>query len=104
MRTGRDQREHGGAVWRGDGYPTVAGLQAGVNDQVEAELINVEAQAAVEIVNENADGVNAEEGINAEALRWQRKARRPHPREVQGEQKAAVTLRAAMRCAVPHTD
>jgi len=68
MRTRRDQREHGGAVWRGDGYPTVAGLQAGVHDQVEAELINVEAQAAVEIVYENADGVNAEEGFRASWL------------------------------------
>ena len=40
--------------------------------------------------------------ISAEALRSQRNAKRPHPREVQGEQKAAVT--DGPRCAEPHTD
>jgi len=45
----RDKREVRGAVGRGDGYETAAGLNAGVKDQLEAELIEVEAQAFFEI-------------------------------------------------------
>jgi hypothetical protein len=39
--------------------------------------------------------VEGKKRINAEALRSQRKAKRPHPREVQGEQKESVLLQAA---------
>ncbi|HMH80855.1 MAG TPA: hypothetical protein VK514_11565 [Candidatus Acidoferrum sp.] len=37
--------------------------------------------------------VEGKKRINAERCRSQRKAQPPHPREVQGEQKAAVTDR-----------
>src|SRR5229473_3913363 len=56
----RDESEVRGAVGRGDGYETTVGLNAGVKDQLEAELIEVEAQAVVEIANVNRNGLKTQ--------------------------------------------
>src|SRR5713226_3388580 len=48
------------AVRRGDGYPAAARLIARVKDQLETELIDVEAQAAVQIAHEDRDGLEAQ--------------------------------------------
>src|SRR3989442_8907598 len=53
------------AVGRGDGYKTTTGLNAGVKDQLEAELIEVEAQAVVEIANVNRNRLEAQVGVLA---------------------------------------
>src|SRR5260370_38576989 len=56
----RDEGEVRGAVRRGDGYETAAGLNAGVKNQLEAELIEVKAQAAVEVANVDRDRLKAQ--------------------------------------------
>src|SRR5713101_721258 len=56
----RDEGEVRGAVGRGDGYPATIGLNASVKDQLEAELIEVKAQAAVEIANVDRDRLKAQ--------------------------------------------
>src|SRR5713101_2968849 len=56
----RDDGEVRGAVGRGKGYPATTGLNAGVKDQLEAELIEVKAQAAVEIANVDRDRLEAQ--------------------------------------------
>src|SRR5713226_9293374 len=61
----RDEREVRGAVGRGDGYKTTAGLTAGVKDQLEAELVEVKVQAVVEIANVNRNRLKAQVGIPA---------------------------------------
>src|SRR5258708_34727798 len=55
----RDEGEVGGAVGRGDGYKTAAGLNAGVKNQLEAELFEGEAQAEVKIANVNDNRLEA---------------------------------------------
>jgi hypothetical protein len=40
-------------------------LKADIEGQVEAELIQVEVQAAVQIANKDVDGVDAEVGVLA---------------------------------------
>ena len=57
-----DEGEDGGAVGRGDGDPALAGLEAGVDDEPEAELVEVEVEAPVEVVHEDPHGMDAEEG------------------------------------------
>lgn len=59
---GSDERKHCGAVGRSYGDQTFAGLEAHVVGQVEAQLIEVEAQAAVEIADEDLGGMDAEVG------------------------------------------
>ena len=59
---GGDEGEGGGAVGRGNRDPALAGLQAGVDDEPEAELVDVEAEAPVEVAHEDAHRVDAEEG------------------------------------------
>ena len=61
---GSDEGKDRGAVRRRDGNPTLAGLQPSVNDEVEAELVQIEAEAAIEVANVDANGVDAEEGID----------------------------------------
>src|SRR5260370_422503 len=56
----RDESEVRGTVGRGDGYPATTGLNAGIKDQLEAELIEVKAQAAVEIANVDRDRLEAQ--------------------------------------------
>ena len=57
---GSDEGENGGAVGRGDGDEAVAGLKLGVVGEVETELIEVKAETAIEIANEDVDAVDAE--------------------------------------------
>jgi len=57
---GRDKREDGLAVRRGYGDEAFAGLQFGVVSEVEAELVDVEAEAAVLVADVDVDGVDAE--------------------------------------------
>ena len=65
---GGDEGEDGGAVGRGDRDPALAGLQAGVDDEPEAELVEVEAEAPVEVAHEDAHRVDAEESSGE--TRW----------------------------------
>ena len=60
---GRDQPKHRGAVRRGNRDQAVTGLKAGVQGQIESELIPVELQAAILIFDKNVDCVNAEVGV-----------------------------------------
>jgi hypothetical protein len=60
---GRDEREYGGAVRRRYGYPSFTGLEAGIIDQTESELVEVEPQASILISNENLDGVKTKVGF-----------------------------------------
>jgi hypothetical protein len=62
---GGDEREIGGAVGGRNGGPSAAGLNPGVEDQLKAEAVDVEVEAAVEIVDVNADGLQAEVGVDA---------------------------------------
>src|SRR5438132_5490655 len=61
---GSDEGQYGGAVRRRNSNPTLAGLQTSVNNEVEAELVKVEAEAAIDVANVDANGVDAEEGID----------------------------------------
>ena len=61
----RDEREVRGAVGRSDGYETAAGLNAGVKDQLETELIEVKAKAAVEIADVDRNRLEAQVGVLA---------------------------------------
>src|SRR5437879_13651596 len=49
----RDERKVRRAIGRSDGYEATIGLNAGVKNQLEAELIDVEIQAEIEVANEN---------------------------------------------------
>ena len=57
---GRDQRQQGAAVGRGDRHPAVAGLKLRIEGQIEAELIPVESQALLLVSNVDIDRVNAQ--------------------------------------------
>jgi hypothetical protein len=57
-----DEGENGLAVGRSDGDEAVAGLEFGVVGEVEAELVDVEAEAAVLVADVDIDGVDAEVG------------------------------------------
>jgi hypothetical protein len=56
----RDKREDRSAVRRRDGYPAFAGLETGVIDQTESELIEVEPQTSILITNKDFNRVKAE--------------------------------------------
>ncbi len=56
---GSDEREDGLTVGRGDGDEAFAGLEFGVVGEVEAELVHVEAEAAVLVADVDGDGVDA---------------------------------------------
>jgi hypothetical protein len=62
---GGDKHENGGSVRRANGEPRVAGRQRGVERQLEAELIQVKAQASLLIVDENGHGGEADVEILA---------------------------------------
>jgi len=64
---GGDEGEDGLAVGRGNGDEAFTGLQFGVVGEVEAELVDVEAEAAVLVADVDIDGVDAEVG------RWLRR-------------------------------
>ena len=57
---GCDEREDGGAVGRRNADPALAGLHARVEGDVEAELIDEKAQAAVLVAHEDIDAVKAQ--------------------------------------------
>ena len=59
---GGDEREDGRAVGRRDGDQAFAGLELDVVGEMEAELVEVEAEAAVEIADEDLRGMDAEMG------------------------------------------
>jgi len=59
---GGDQGEDGLAVGRGYGDEALAGLEFGVVGEMEAELVNVEAEGAVLVADIDVDGVDAEVG------------------------------------------
>src|SRR5437762_8803902 len=59
----RNKREDRGAVWGRDGYPAFTGLETGVIDQTESELIQIEPQASILISNENLNGVKTKVGF-----------------------------------------
>ena len=65
---GRDESEDGSSIGRGYGDPTFARLQEGVDDQIKAKLLDVEPQTAIDVTHENANGMNAEEGISRSGL------------------------------------
>ena len=48
---GNNKRKDRAAVRRGDGYPAVTRLKSGIEGQMESELIQVEAQAAILVTN-----------------------------------------------------
>jgi len=56
------ERENSGAVGRRYGDESFAGLEFGVVGEVEAELVDVEAEAAVLVADVDGDGVDAEVG------------------------------------------
>jgi hypothetical protein len=59
---GGNEREDRGAVGGCYGNQALAGLELDVVGEVEAELVEVEAEAAVEIANEDLGGMDAEVG------------------------------------------
>jgi hypothetical protein len=67
---GGDEPEDGLAVGRGDGDEALAGLEFGVVGKVEAELVDVEAEAAVLVADVDGDGVDAEVGGGIRGWCW----------------------------------
>jgi len=59
---GSDERKDGRTVGRSYGDEAFAGLELDVVGEVEAELVEVEAEAAVEIADEDLRGMDAEMG------------------------------------------
>ena len=57
---GDDERKDGAAIGRSDGDPAVTGLEAGVEGEVEAELIEIKAQAAILIADVDVYAMEAE--------------------------------------------
>lgn len=62
---GSGEDEIGLAVGRGYHGPAAAGELAGVIDEMEAELLDVKIHAAIEVANEDGDGLEAEKGVVA---------------------------------------
>ena len=57
---GGNEGKNGGAVGRSDGDEAFPGLKLNVVGEVEAELVEVEAEAAVEIADEDLSGMDTE--------------------------------------------
>lgn len=60
---GNDQRENRGAVRRRNSDEAVAGLELGVIGEMEAELVDEEADAAIVAADEDVDALDAEVGM-----------------------------------------
>ncbi len=60
---GGNEGKNGGAVGRSDGDEAFPGLKLDVVGEVEAELVEVEAEAAVEVADEDLSGMDAEVGL-----------------------------------------
>ena len=76
---GGDEREDGLSVGGGHGDKAFAGLEFGVIGEVEAQLVDVEAETAVLVADVDVDGVDAEvgrglrgwcRGGHGEIIRW----------------------------------
>jgi hypothetical protein len=65
---GSDEAENGAAIGWGNSDPAAAAGEAGVEREVEAELIDVEAKGEFLIVDEDGDGVDAK--VGACGWRW----------------------------------
>ena len=63
---GNDERQDGGAIRRGHADPALAGLHARVKGDVEAELVDEKAEAAVLVADEYVDAMEAQVGGLAE--------------------------------------
>ena len=57
---GGDQGEIGGAVWGSNGDEGAAGFDAGIEDELEAEKVDVEIDAAIEIADKYGDRLQTE--------------------------------------------
>ncbi len=69
-----NQRQHRFAIGRCDGQPSFAGLEDGVGDEPEAELIQIKAKASLLVADEHLDAMHAEDVIR-------RLGRRTHERD-----------------------
>lgn len=56
---GSDERKNGATVGRRNGDPAIAGLETGVVGELETELVEEEAKAAVLVADEDIDAVEA---------------------------------------------
>ncbi len=82
---GNDESENRGTVGRSHGDEAIAGLELGVVSEVEAELVDEEAEAAVVIADKNVDALDAEVGRglwgwsrdgHGEIIRWVRSGKK----------------------------
>jgi hypothetical protein len=64
---GGNEGKNGGAVGRSDGDEAFPGLELDVVGEVEAELVEVEAETTVEIADEDLSGMDTEV---RRGLRW----------------------------------
>ena len=64
-RLGSDEGEIGGAVGRGDSDPAPPRLDASVENEMEAELVDVEGEAAFQIADIHGEGLQAQIGFPA---------------------------------------
>jgi len=64
--SGRREDQIGLAVGRADDHPAAAGAIAGVKDQLKAESFRVEGDTAIQIADEDGDGLQAEEGVGGD--------------------------------------
>ena len=65
IRLGSNQGEIGGAVGRGDGDPAPSRLDASVENEMEAKLVDVEGEAAFQIADIYCEGLQAQIGFPA---------------------------------------
>jgi hypothetical protein len=94
IRRWRHERDNRLAVGRSDGQPSFAGLEQGIGDKVEAELVQVKAQASLLVVHEDLDAVNAEDLVG------RRLGRRGHGRDYKSDRvspEAFLICRGASR-------
>ncbi len=55
-----NKRKDRGAIRRSNRCPAITGIQMGINDQVEPELVQVESQASILIADKDRNVVQAE--------------------------------------------
>jgi len=65
IRLGSDECEIGGAVGRGHGDPAAARLNASVENEMEAKLVNIERQAAFQIADVHGKRLETQVGFPA---------------------------------------
>jgi len=62
VRLGNDESENRGTIGRRDGDQAITGLELGVVGEMETELLDEEADAAVVVADENVDALDAQMG------------------------------------------